>query len=317
MPSLTPTALRAQVTDGNTGPLYMLVGEDEGGKAAVAAEFLDLVDEELHTFNVNRLHGDDATADDLIHAASTLPIGAPRRVVLVLAAERLLIPKRESAASEAESERLEAFLHAPPAHATVVFVCGTVDQRRRIVKLLVREAQVVDCGTIQDAAGAIRWVNATAEDGGIRIDAAAVRALVERTGPHVALLRAGLERVALYALGQPSITADDVRASVAAGPEAQVDFGVAKAIWRGDAAGALRELHLAFEAGAVPVMVMGQLRASAEKLPSTRLLGAIDAVFRTDLALKSSGGEPRVLLERLVLELCGPHARSASWRGGR
>jgi hypothetical protein len=31
----------------------------------------------------------------------------------------------------------------------------------------------------------------------------------------------------------------------------------------------------------------------------------MDAVFRTDLALKSSGGDPRVLLERLVVELCG------------
>ena len=31
---------------------------------------------------------------------------------------------------------------------------------------------------------------------------------------------------------------------------------------------------------------------------------AIEALFRTDLALKSSGGEPRVLLERFVVELC-------------
>ena len=27
--------------------------------------------------------------------------------------------------------------------------------------------------------------------------------------------------------------------------------------------------------------------------------------LRTDIALKSSGGEPRILLERLVVELCG------------
>ena len=31
---------------------------------------------------------------------------------------------------------------------------------------------------------------------------------------------------------------------------------------------------------------------------------AIEALFRTDLDLKSSGGDPRVLLERLVVELC-------------
>jgi hypothetical protein len=31
---------------------------------------------------------------------------------------------------------------------------------------------------------------------------------------------------------------------------------------------------------------------------------AVDALFRTDVDLKSSGGDPRVLLERLVIELC-------------
>jgi len=51
-------------------------------------------------------------------------------------------------------------------------------------------------------------------------------------------------------------------------------------------------------------MLMGQLRAAAEKLPAARVRGAIDAVFRTDLSLKSSGGDPRTLLERLVVELC-------------
>lgn len=306
MPALTLPALRAQVEAGTTAPLYMLVGDDEAGKAAVAAEFLGLVDEGLQAFNVERFYGAETRVDALVQAASTLPMMASRRVVLVFEAERLLVPRRESAAAEAEIKRLEAFLRAPPAHASVVFVCGRLDQRRRVVKLLTREGQVVDCGTITDAAGAARWLKAKAEDAGVRLDAAAVRALVERTGLDVALLRAGLERLLLYALGQATISADDVRAAVPLGPEAQADFGIAKAIWSDNAAGALYELHLALEAGAMPVMVMGQLRAAAEKLHARRLPAAIDAVFRTDLALKSSGGDPRVLLERLVLELCQP-----------
>jgi DNA polymerase III delta subunit len=105
-------------------------------------------------------------------------------------------------------------------------------------------------------------------------------------------------------MGQPKISADDVRQVVPAGPEAQADFGIANAIGRNDAADALHELGLSLDAGAQPVMVLGQLRFAAEKLPSARLRKAVEAVFRTDLALKSSGGEPRVLLERLVVELC-------------
>ena len=35
-----------------------------------------------------------------------------------------------------------------------------------------------------------------------------------------------------------------------------------------------------------------------------RVRAAVEALFRTDLDLKSSSGDPRVLLERLVVELC-------------
>jgi hypothetical protein len=59
----------------------------------------------------------------------------------------------------------------------------------------------------------------------------------------------------------------------------------------------------------MPVFVLGQLRLAAERLPGHRLRNGIDALFRADLALKSSGGEPRVLLERLVVELCEERKR--------
>jgi DNA polymerase III delta subunit len=186
----------------------------------------------------------------------------------------------------------------------VVFVCGSVDLRRRLVKLLIKEAHVIDCGTIADAADAERWVKARAAKEGVTLDPATVRALVERTGIDLVRLRAGLERLALYAIGQPTITPDDVRQAVPAGPDAQEDFGVSNAIRRNDAAGALRELTLALDAGAPPFFMLGQLRTAAERLPATRVHAGIEAVLRTDLALKSSGGDPRILLERLVVELC-------------
>ena len=60
----------------------------------------------------------------------------PRRVVVVLEAEKLLIPKRESKATEEDQERLTEFIKAPAPHSTVVFVCGALDKRRTLVKLL-------------------------------------------------------------------------------------------------------------------------------------------------------------------------------------
>jgi DNA polymerase III subunit delta len=305
MPVLSLAALRKQIASGALEPLYVLVGDDGVEKSAVAAEFADTVDEGLRAFNVERFYGGDTRVDDLLDATNTLPMMAPRRIVVILETEKLLVPKRESKAADAEQEKLEAFVAAPPSHATVVFVCGALDLRRRVVKRLLAEAQVVNCGTIETEADADLWVKARAARDKMNIEPAAVRMLVSRAGFDIVRLRAGLERVALYAMGQAAITAEDVREAVPAGPEAQVDFGIAKAISRNDAREALRELRLALDSGAIPVMVMGQLRVAAERLPASRVNAGVDAVFRTDLALKSSAGDPRILLERLVVELCG------------
>ena len=63
--------------------------------------------------------------------------------------------------------------------------------------------------------------------------------------------------------------------------------------------------------GGVPFQILGQIGYAVRtppprgRFPARRVPTAVDALLRTDLALKSSGGDPRVLLERLVVELCG------------
>jgi DNA polymerase-3 subunit delta len=268
-----------------------------------------MVEEDLRPFNVERIYGGEVKVDELIDLARTLPMMAPRRVIVVAEAEKLLMPKRESKATDEDQERLEAFIEAAPAHATVVFVCSALDQRRRVIKLLLKVAHVVDCGTIESEADAQRWVKARAAREKVSLEPAAAAELVARAGLDIARLRAGLDRLTLYAAGQATITADDVRQAVSAGPEAQADWGIANAIQRNDVREALRELGLAFESGDVAVKILGQIRIAAEKLSGPRLRPAMNALLRTDVALKSSGGDPRILLERLVVEMCVPSRR--------
>jgi DNA polymerase-3 subunit delta len=304
VPPIAASALRKQISSGETEPLYALVGGDDTEKSSVAAEFADMVDEGLRAFNVERMYGGEMKVNDLVDSASTLPMMVPRRVVIVFEAEKLFIPKRESKASEEELQRLEAFIDGPPAHTTIVFVCGPLDGRRRVVKRLMAKAHVVNCGIIESEADAERWVKVRAARDGINLDPATPRALVARTGLDIVRLRKGLERVSLYAMGQQTITPDDVKQSVPAGPEAPIDFGISNAIQRNDVREALRELERSLEAGMTPFFILGQLRIAAQKVPARRVKAAVEAVFRTDIALKSSGGDPRILIERLVVEMC-------------
>jgi DNA polymerase-3 subunit delta len=311
MPTSTAAALRKEIASGELAPLYVLIGADEVEKAEFAAQFLEFVEEDLRAFNVDRFYGAEIRADQLVNTANTMPMMVPRRVVVVMEAEKLLLPTRETKATEEDQARLTAFVKSPSPYATVVFVCGSFDRRRKMATLLTKEATVVDCGTIADADDAERWVKARATRERVTFAAGAARAMVERTGPDIARLRAAFDRLVLYALGQPAITVDDVQESVAAGPEQQENFGIANAIQRNDAPEALTQLAAALDGGAVPVMVLGQLRVAAERMPKPRVRAAVDALFRTDLALKSSGGDPRILLERLVVELCEAPRRGA------
>jgi DNA polymerase III delta subunit len=93
---------------------------------------------------------------------------------------------------------------------------------------------------------------------------------------------------------------------------------MANAIEAGEAAGALRQLALLLDAGAPAEKVLGQLgwlvRAKFPTLAPVGYRSAIDALFRTDLDLKRSAGESRVLLERLVVELCASRRQRGAMR---
>ena len=67
----------------------------------------------------------------------------------------------------------------------------------------------------------------------------------------------------------------------------------------------MREISALIDAGIQPPMILGQLRAAAIRLrPDARVKNGLEAVLRTDLAIKSSAGTPQHLLECLAVELC-------------
>jgi len=119
----------------------------------------------------------------------------------------------------------------------------------------------------------------------------------------------------LYTLGQKTISLDDAR-EIAGPAGLQDDWAITGAIEAGDAAVALRQLALMLEAGAPPEKILGQLgwlvRTKFPMLAPGGVRVAVEALFRTDLDLKRSAGEPRVLLERLVVELCAGRGARAT-----
>jgi DNA polymerase III subunit delta len=327
MPVATAAAVRKQIRSGAADPIYLLQGDDDVEKAGLAHEFEELVEEGLRAFNVQRIHtGDVSNGDKLAAAVSslatamrTLPMMAPRRVVIVLQAHGLLVPKRESEAATEALEELEELFKAPDPQTTLVLVAGTLDKRSRIYKLLAKQATLVECGVIESIDDAARWIANRVAAADMKIDPAGARLLAERCGTDVKRLRNDVDRLLLYALGQKSISVDDVR-EIAGPASLQDDWAMTNAIEAGDGKTALRQLALMLDAGAAPEQILGQLgwlvRTKFPFQVPAMLRPAVHALFRTDLDLKRSAGEPRVLLERLIVELCARGAGRPLQAGG-
>jgi DNA polymerase-3 subunit delta len=335
--SRTAPDVSTSLAKGQAEPVYLLLGDDEGSKAPLLDAFTALVEEGLRGFNVERFHANDTPPDEVVAAARTLPFLGGRRVVIYLRAEMALKPRKgRGADTEAEDEAaaggegeapaptslvsLEEYLQKPSPDTCLVIVAADINRGTRIGKLLMAHAAVVEFwgfkagpdsrgAVLRDALDAAQdYVAARVRAQGSTIEEDAVERLLAHAGADAMVLRADLARVLTFCTGRSRIELDDVRA-VVGGAVSLDDWAVVGAIERRDAAGALRELDLMLDGGASPYAVLGQLgwfvRAKMPRLAPAQVAGAVRRVFETDLALKTSRGEPRVLLERLVVDLCG------------
>jgi DNA polymerase-3 subunit delta len=330
MPASTPAAVRKQISQGKPDPIYLIVGDDDVETSQLASDISALVEEDLRAFNLERLYATDKGVSPftVAQAARTLPMLGDRRVVVVLRAERFLKPKRRGGAEGADGAEdaeapgdlaeLEEYVKRPEPMTVLVFVAADVDRQRRIYKALQKSATIVECWGLKGsrdgrvdlreaARAAEALVKQAVSSAGQAIDPAASRLVAARAGTDISRLRSDVERLLLYAAGKPKITLQDVQ-EVVSGETSQDDWAVTNAIARRDAAEALRQLALSLDAGGVSYQILGQLAWYVrDKMPAAdpnRVPSAVEALFRTDLELKSSAGEPRVLLERLVIDLC-------------
>ena len=231
---MTPAQVRASIAAGDTAPVYLVESDDLPSRQEVAQAFMALVDEGLHAFNVATFFARDATtAGDrdalysaILGAARTLPMMAPRRLVVVHDAEALLTPRRgrdedapeppakRRARSVSPAEEFEAYLERPEPTTTLVLETAGLDRNRRVTKLLLAKAAVVNCGELRSVDDLSRWLATRLDRDEMRIEPAAVKALLEATGwiprgerpINLPRIRSEVDKLVLYAAGESTIT---------------------------------------------------------------------------------------------------------------
>jgi DNA polymerase-3 subunit delta len=329
MPQTVPVSqLPAHLTK-VVAPLYAVLGEEDLLRDTALALIRDAVlGADGNDFNCDVFYGDEAEGAEIAACASEIAAFAPRRLVIVKAADKL---------AARQSEMLLPYLKSPNDTTSVVFVAAKLDGRLKFSQALLQASVVVDCGPLKDSQ-LLPWLQQEANRLGVRIDEEALHLLREVSGGSLSAVRRELEKLASYVPADRAATAADVAALRGTQPGASV-FDLAAAIGAQQRGATLAILARNLEAGEAPLRILGSLvwqyrrlwkvkelvrqagregeaarvlrmdpyriRPFLGQFSETHLREAFRLFLETDQKLKGgSGGKPAMLLDQLMLKLC-------------
>lgn len=327
--SITIAQLAAQLKKDPVAPLYALIGEEDllrdAGLMLIKQAVLG---GDGNEFNSDLFYGDEAEGAAIVACASEVAVFAPRRLVIVKAADR--IPAKHV-------EPLLPYLKAPNESTTMVFAAAKLDGRLKFTQTVTQAAIVVDCAPLKDSQ-VMPWLKQEVDRLGIRLDEDALHMLREVCGGSLYAVRHEIEKLASYVPADRTVSGADVAALRGTQPGASV-FDLASAIGGRRRGAALAILARNLEAGEAPLRILGslawqyrrlwkvkdllrqagrdgeaarllrmdpsQVRPFLGQFAESHLREALGRCLVTDGKLKGgSGGRPEMLLDRLVLELC-------------
>lgn len=323
---MTPDELRESLARGELRSAYLVLGpetllRDEALAVLRAAVLGDGPAE----FDLDRLDGERLSPAELVDALKTLPVLAPRRLVILREPEA-----RAGARGLADALADVVGERDPQRRSVLVVVAEKADGRARWVKAF-DAAALVRCEAPRSQREVVAFVREEARRQGVALDASAAELLAERVGPQLLLLRREIEKAALLAPEQGTVGRDEIAAGTPILAEEPV-WDLTDAIGEGRASDALRLLARLLAGGAAPPLVLGSLAShfrrllrlrtggsvqappfvlrkldrQAQRYGPRRLTACLRAIHETDLALKGAGNlRPELALERLVMGLAG------------
>ena len=208
---------------GELKPGYVLAGDEafllDRCRAAVLKAFVP------QDFCLSDLDLSGTSIFEVLDRAQTPSLMAPFQVVFVRNVKQLYT----RGAKKDEFAALERYFRSPNPQALLIFLADFIhipsdarrmelDDKNRFERLT--ETLGAHCGMVELAGAneedAMRWVAATAQEQGARVEADAARELVDALGADMMLISSELEKLLLYTLGRGRITLGDVETMVLA-----------------------------------------------------------------------------------------------------
>ncbi|MCB2193404.1 MAG: DNA polymerase III subunit delta [Deltaproteobacteria bacterium] len=320
-----------EVAQGEPGSLYGLFSEEDflliqGVEQFIASPAFS----DNPSLNVERFLAAEAKPSKVLDSAQTLPFLGTRRLVVL---SEVHLYKADQAAE------FLPYLEDPCPSTTLVFTGAKLDSRTKFAKALKKAGKVHQFSKMY-ARQLIPWLQGRASVRDKSLDSQAAAYLAELSGLGLGALDSELEKLALYVGKNKRITLDTVR-QVLGGSRLYSIFDFTDAVAAGGLTRALSCYAQLDSLGEPAVRVLAMLTRLYRQLLETRrvldqgggpqevqrtlrtppqatstlverarrespasLSGALKAVLTADVALKSSPGADRVIMERLIMDLC-------------
>jgi DNA polymerase III subunit delta len=338
MAGVSPEKLLERLARGKLIAAVVLLGADAYLRDMCRAKIIEtFVPEGARDWAVARLSARETGWDDILGRARTLPMLAPRQVILVEDAES--VEKLGEKSREEIVEALEQYLDSPAPFTLLLLEATALDGRQRFRKMLNEKALVVELAIGRESAAAL--AAQMAKDLGAELDRDAAALLADIVNGEPARMHIELEKLAAYIQGAPGrgrVTVADVEALVVAARKNTV-WQLAEILANRKRAAALAFLDNLLREGEQPAGIVGALAwmyrklieardlpahasgfqaarqlgmgpdaaetavRQARRIPKTELLAGLAALAEADSQLKSANPNPRALMEFLIARL--------------
>ena len=335
MPTLDERGLRERLRDSSTG-CFLLFGEETYLTKTYVNKIINaVVEPSFADFNLHRFEGRNASLSEIYDAAIAVPMMAERTCVVVVD-----YPLEE--ADDAELRALERLLNETPEECALVFAYLTAQPKGAKFNAAVRLFDRFGCAvkfTRREQADLVRLAEGGAKKRGCVFERGAALYFVTNVGTDLNLLLNELEKVCAYSDG--TITRAEIDAVCIKSLEARV-FDMIRDLNAGRLDGAFRKLSQLFAQREDPLMILGALVASytdlyrvkaavasgerpdaaadyynyakkefrlrnaasyASSLSLPALYACLELLSDADTALKSFGGDERLVLEQTLVKL--------------
>lgn len=333
-------AFLKKIEEKKFSPLYLLYGTEPFLINEVKEKLLaNVLTEEETEFNFSSYDLEESSVDAAIEDAETLPFLGEKKLVILHNPVFLTSLKGKERVNH-DLKRLEAYIENPAPFTVLVFTgeYEKLDERKKLVKLLKKNAEVLEAKPL-DEKNLKKWVKDRAAYMNVMIAEEAIDLLLQLTGNDLMIINEEISKLSLYAADSKLITEEAVEKLISRSLEQNIFTLVDKVVKR-DIKEALRIYYDLLKQNEEPIKILavlsGQFRliyqvkemttrgygqkqiagmlkvhpyrvklaaGQANSFSSEELIRIMDKLADSDLKLKSTGMDKKVIIELFLMQL--------------